>query len=359
MAQRAHWNGWLKLSLVSCPVALYPAIAASKRVAFRQVSRQTGNRLRHQLVDEVTGMVVPAHDKARGYEVGQRQYVVVEDSELDRARAEARSRPFAMEEAPTVSKRALPKNAEAPAALKTRPSDKRRPMMPEPSPPAFIERPRPIENNRTIMIDRFVPVAEIDTRYYDTPYYIAPRDGGGEEAFAVIRDAMAAKRVVGLARVVLARRERPIVIDPFGKGLCGTTLRYAHEVRDAADDFADVPELELPEELIAVAKQIIEAKLGTFDPGLLEDRYRTVLVEALKAKAASSPVKQVGAPPPSDRKVIDLMAVLKRSIAQEKSAPSKGQRGLEVNEISDAKPRRAAAAAYRSPTKRSQPTKRR
>jgi DNA end-binding protein Ku len=233
---------------------------------------------------------------------------------------------------------------------------KREPAAAAPPPPPLVT-PRPIENNRTIVIDRFVRRAEVDTRYYDTPYYIAPRDEVGEEAFAVIRDAMAAKGVVGLARVVLARRERPIVIDPFGKGLCGTTLRYAHEIRDATEYFADIPDMELPEELIAVAEQIIEAKIGSFDRGLLEDRYRTVLVEALKAKAAEAPAR-ASASLPSSQNVIDLMALLKRSMAQEKIAPSKGRGVSRAGQgAAEAKLRRAAAAAHRTPTRRARPAK--
>jgi DNA end-binding protein Ku len=361
MPPRAHWKGWLKLSLVSCPIALYPAIATSERVSFRQVNRQTGNRLRQQLVDEVTGAPVRSHDKARGYEVGERQYMVVEDSELEEAREEARTRPFSVQQVAVA-----PANPPVPSPEPARIQQRRTPqpvakptvVTPEPPPsPAPVPVARPIENNRTIMIDRFIPRAEIDTRYYDTPYYIAPRDDVGEEAFAVIRDAMAAKGVVGLARVVLARRERPILLDPLGKGLCGTTLRYAHEVRDAGDYFARISHLELPEELIEVAEQIIEAKTASFDPRLLEDRYRTVLVETLRAKTAQVPAKARAAPP-SSKNVVDLMAMLKRSIGQEGLARPKGRPARDAREPGTAaKPRRAAAAARPAPTKRSKPAK--
>jgi len=231
-------------------------------------------------------------------------------------------------------------------------------VTPEPPPSAApLPAPRPIENNHTIMIDRFIPRADIDTRYYDTPYYIAPRDDVGEEAFAVIRDAMAAKGVVGLARVVLARRERPILLDPLGKGLSGTTLRYAHEVRDAGAYFAGISDLELPEELIEVAEQIIEAKTASFDPSLLEDRYRTVLVETLKAKAAQLPIKARAATS-SSKNVVDLMAMLKRSIGQEGVARSKVRRMQQGQSAAvAAKPRRAAAATRQAATKRSKPGK--
>jgi DNA end-binding protein Ku len=361
MPQRAQWNGWLKLSLVSCPVSLFPAIATSERVSFRNINRQTGNRLRQQLVDEVSGDVVQPHEKARGYEVAERQYVVVEDSELDKAREEARTRPFGLTAPTATPDESTPRGAKPPLRNAST-LGKREPVGPElavPAPlPPRLATPRPVENNRTIMIDRFVPRSEVDTRYYDTPYYIAPRDDVGEEAFAVIRDAMAAKKVVGLARVVLARRERPILIDPFGKGLCGTTLRYAHEIRAAADYFADIADMELPDELIEVAERIIDAKKGTFDPALLEDRYRTVLVEALKAKTPKVQAK-AGGSLPSTKKVIDLMAMLKRSVAEEKIAP-KGphMRTRSANNL-DPTPRRAAAETRRAPTKRSKSIKKR
>src|SRR4029079_11335656 len=142
---------------------------------------------------------------------------------------------------------------------------------------------------------------------------IAPRDETGLEAFAVIRDAMRAEERVGLARVVLARRERPIMVPPLGKGLCGTTLRYAHEVRSEADYFADIPDIELPEEMVEVAELIIRAKTADFDPALLEDRYRTVLASMLKEKHGDRP-KKTGTATPSRQNVIDLMAALKHSL---------------------------------------------
>ena len=135
-----------------------------------------------------------------------------------------------------------------------------------------------IENNRTIEIERFVPGAQIDPRYHDTPYYIAPRDQVGLEAFAVIRDAMRRKEMVGMGRVVLAKRERPIIIEPMGNGLRGMTLRYAHEVRSEAEYFADIPQITLPDEMLRVAEHFLETKTADFDPAFLEDRYRTVLV---------------------------------------------------------------------------------
>src|SRR6185295_14192828 len=180
--------------------------------------------------------------------------------------------------------------------------------------------PRKIENNRTILIDRFVSEGEVDPRYYLTPYYIAPRNQVGEESFAVIRAAMAGEGVVGMGRVVLASRERPIIVAPLANGIIGTTLRYAHEVRDTDEYFADIPALELPEDLLEVARHLIRTKTGEFDRAWLEDRYRTVMVEKLKAKTGEVRRREESVSRPSSQNVIDLMAVLKRSLRTEQSS---------------------------------------
>jgi DNA end-binding protein Ku len=189
------------------------------------VNRQTGNRLRQQLVDSVTGEVVQAHDKGRGYEVGQNQFLMVEEEELETAQQEARTRPYS---AAPASSAAPEEKDEKPASWRGVASS-RQGMRREEAPPIIPPAPAPvrIENNRTIAIERFVPRAQIDPRYCDTPYYIAPRDQVGLEAFPVIRDAMRGTAMVGMDRVVLAKRERPIIVEPMGKGLRGTTLRYA------------------------------------------------------------------------------------------------------------------------------------
>jgi Ku protein len=179
--------------------------------------------------------------------------------------------------------------------------------------------PTPIENNRTIEIDRFIPRAQVDARYLDTPYYVVPRDEVGEEAFAVIRDAMRAKDVVGMGRIVLARRERPIIVEPMGNGIRAITLRYSHEVRDEASYFAEIQNLKLPDEMLRVAQHIVETKMSDFDPAFLEDRYRTVLISKLKEKRAELPKTAVPTRP-SAQNVISLMDVLKRSLAAERPA---------------------------------------
>jgi hypothetical protein len=231
MAPRPHWKGYLKLSLVSCPIGLYPAISAAEKVSFRHVNRETGHRLRQQLVDSVTGDVVESHNKGRGYEVGENHFLIVQDEELEAAQREARTRPFtavsprarrvgAQPELPPSKRGAAPKFVDPPKVEEEAP-----PI----APPGL---PRPIiENTRTIELDRFIPRDQIDPRYYATPYYIAPRDQVGLEAFAVIRDAMAAKGFVGIGRVVLSNRERPIMIEPMGTDCaasrCATSTRCA------------------------------------------------------------------------------------------------------------------------------------
>jgi len=265
MAPRAYWKGYLKLSLVSCPIALYPAASSAERVSFNRINKKTGNRLKQQLVDAETGEPVDKEDVGRGYEIGKGQYIQVEDAEIDGIK---------------------------------------------------------IESTHTIDIDSFVPRAEIDDRYLDTPYYIAPTDQVGQEAFSVIRDAIREKRMVALARVVLSRREHVIMLEAFDKGLLGTTLRYAYEVRDKAGYFEDIPDLKLPAEMKELASHIVNSKSAHFDPLRFQDHYENALVELLRAKQAgriAEPVKDEPAP----QRVINLMDALRASIgADTKKKPA-------------------------------------
>ena len=260
MSPRPYWKGYLKLSLVSCPIALHAACSSTERICFRQINRKTGNRLRQQLVDEETREAVEAHDKARGYEIGKGQYLLVEDQELE-----------------------------------------------------AIE----IASTHTIDIDSFVPRSEIDQRFFDTPYYITPNDPVGQDAFAVIREAMRRKALVALGRLVLAKRERVMALEPYDKGFVGTTLRYPHEVRNATDYFADIPELAPSPELLRLAAHILDGKLKAFDPSGFRDRYEEALMAHLKAKQAGMPPRptQNWAAP---RRTINLMEALRRSIADDK-----------------------------------------
>jgi DNA end-binding protein Ku len=267
VSPRPYWKGYLKLSLVFCPISVHAACSSSERFSFRQINRRTGNRLRQQLVDEETREPVEGSEKARGYEIGKNQFLLVEDEELE-----------------------------------------------------AIE----IESTHTIDIDSFVPRSEIDQRFFDTPYYITPNDPVGQDAFAVIREAMRCKSLVALGRIVLSKRERVIALEPHDKGLIGTTLRYASEVRHAKNYFADIPGLTPAPELLRLAEHILDSKLAAFDPSAFRDRYEEALMAHLKAKQAGMPPqpKHSWAVP---RRAINLMEALRRSIAVEKTAePSRG-----------------------------------
>src|SRR4051812_15823273 len=262
MASRPYWKGYLKLSLVACPVSVFTATTSSERVSFRQINKQTGNRLRQQLVDEVTRDVVDAADKGRGYEVDKNVYIQVEEEELE--------------------------------ALE-------------------------IESNHTIDIDSFVPRSQIDERYLDSTYYIAPNDQVGREAFAVIREAMRGKDMVGLGRIVLAKRERVIALQPWDKGLLATTLRYANEVRNAGEYFDEIPDTKIPKEMLQLAEHILETKTGDFDPETFVDHYEEAVVDMLKSKQAGVKLpKQKAAAPASN--VVNLMDALRKSVAAEKGS---------------------------------------
>jgi len=261
VASRAYWKGYLKLSLVSCPIALSPATSDAARVSFRQINKKTGNRLRYQHVDDETREPVETEDRGKGYEVAKGVYIPVEDEELEAIR---------------------------------------------------------VESQHTIDINSFVPAAQIDKRFYDSPYYITPTDNVGQEAFAVIRDAMKGKGMVALGRIVLNKRERVIALEPHGKGILATTLLYPYEVRNAGEHFEDIPDVKIPGEMLKLAQHILDTKAGDFDPSTFEDRYETALTELLKKKQAGfAPPKgkeAVAAP----RNVINLMDALKASIKAEK-----------------------------------------
>ena len=294
------------LSLVSCPIALYPALAENERISFRQVNKQTGNRLRHQLVDAVTGEQVQSHAKARGYEVGENKFLLVQDEELKAAEQDARHRPYSTVPSRPPAQENVSKTIElfvpAPSSRTTLPTDTKgqeeaaKPARTErlkPEPLSSLEEdpipaPTPIDD-RTIQLDYFFPKAQVDPRYLNMPYYIVPAQDIGQEAFAVIRDAMRNKNVVGMGRVVLARRERPLILEPMSDGIRATTLRYKHEIRDATDFFARIPKVKLPAEMVRIAEHIIQAEATDFDIAFLEDRYRTVLIEKLEKKHAEMP----------------------------------------------------------------------
>jgi len=269
VAPRAHWKGYLKLSLVSCPVALFPAVSRTERVSFHLINRETGHRLRQQYIDSVTGAVVERDETVRGYEVGKNDYITLEESEI-------------AEQA--------------------------------------------IESTHTIDIETFVPREEIDEVYLDDSYYLAPDDKVANEPFVVIRDAMRKSETVGLGRVVLSGRERVVMIEARDNGLLATTLHYKYEVREEKPYFESIPNLKLSKEMLDLAAHIIETKRGKFDPTKFEDRYQDALVDLIRAKRAGKP-RPAPPEPRTPSNVINLMDALRRSVDSEsrrgKAAPRK------------------------------------
>jgi DNA end-binding protein Ku len=268
MAPRAYWKGSLKLSLVTCPIALYPASTQAEKTHFHQINLRTGHRLKQQMVDEKTGRVVDSEHKGRGYEISKGRYVPVESDELD--------------------------------AVK-------------------------LESTHTIDIDDFVPAEDIDQRYFDTPYYIVPNGKAGADAFAVIRDAMKRKDKVALGRVVLSSREHVIALRPLGRGLLGTTLRYPYELRDEHDYFDEIPNPRVSKDMIELAAHILDSKSAKFDPDKFKDKYETALKALVKRKAAGKTI-EAPAEEPAESNVIDLMDALKRSLGRKASAGKRGER---------------------------------
>ena len=266
---RPYWKGYLRLSLVTCPIAVYTASSSTERVSFRQVNRKTGNRLRQQLVDEVTREPVGNEDKGRGYEYSKNAYILVDDDELDAIA---------------------------------------------------------VESTHTIEIDSFVPREQIDERYLDGPYYITPDDKVGQEAFAVIREAMRGKGMVALARVVLSKRERVIMLQPWDKGLMGTTLRYPYEIRDAKEYFDDIPNVKVAPDMLKLAEHILQSKKADFDLSQFVDHYEEAVVDMLKKKQAGIPAPRER-PAARPQNVVNLIDALRRSIAQEKRAPASSKKG--------------------------------
>src|SRR5580700_5545493 len=253
---RATWNGFLRLSLVSCPIYLTPATTEAKNIRLHQLNPQTGNRVRQQLVDSETDEPVERADIVKGFEYERHQYVTVPDDELQALR---------------------------------------------------------IESSQTIDLDRFVKRDEIDPLYLDTPYYVYPDGKIAIETFRVIGEAMEESGRVGIGRIVLSSRERSVLVEPLGGGMLMRTLRSADEVRQP--EFGTTADGEADPDMVAVAKTIIERRAGEFDPEEVRDRYQDALRELVESKVKGKGVvkKTAAAAPP---KVIDLMEALKRSLAE-------------------------------------------
>jgi DNA end-binding protein Ku len=252
MAPRANWKGYLKLSLVSCPIAMYPASSEREKIRFHNINSETGNRVRMRRVDEGTGEEVPREKIVSGYEG---QYIEVTGEELEAIA---------------------------------------------------------LESTRTIDIDEFVPKAEIDQLYNIRPYYIAPEGKVGVDAFAVIRDAIEETNKVALGRVVLTSREHVIALEPRGKGLMGTLLRYRYEVRNEDEYFEDIPAGKVTKDMLDLAKHIVQTKSGHFKPENFEDHYEEALKELLGKKRAGQKITPVKEHRPTN--VVNLMDALRKSV---------------------------------------------
>ena len=267
MAPRPNWKGHLKLSLVSCAVALYPATSTSQRIRFNIINRKTGNRIRNDVIDAETGQSVEPEDRVKGYQIEKGRYVLVEEDELDKVA---------------------------------------------------------LESTHTIDIEQFVPMSEVDRIYLDESYYLVPQDDISQEAFAVIREAMRKEDLVGLARVVIYRREHLLLLAPRGKGLMATTLRYKSDVRDEKTYFDDIEDIKVPADMLKLAVHILKDKKGRFEPSKFEDRYESALVDMIKAKRAGKAPPIASAERPSN--VVNLMDALRRSAGNQRRSRSAASR---------------------------------
>jgi DNA end-binding protein Ku len=277
MAPRANWKGFLRLSLVTCPVALYPATSESEKISFNQLNCGTGHRIKYTKIDADTGEEVANEDIVKGYMLDKDVFVEVSKEELEGIA---------------------------------------------------------LESTRTIEIDEFVEKSEIDPRYLIRPYYLRPDGKVGHDAFAVIRETIKEMNKVAIGRVVLTNREHIIALEPLGKGLVGTLLRYPYEVRGEDEYFDEIQDVKVTKDMLDLAKHIVEKKSGSFEPAKFEDHYETALIDLINSKRSGKPITPKERPAASN--VVDLMEALRRSVdgaAAETTAPKKPAK----------KPRKAAA----------------
>jgi DNA end-binding protein Ku len=269
MAPRANWKGFLRLSLVTCPVALYPATSDTEKVSFNQINRKTGHRIKYAKVDADTGEEVASEDIIKGYKVDTETYIEVTKDELDDIA---------------------------------------------------------LESTHTIEIDEFVPKADIDSRYLIRPYYLVPDGKVGHDAFAVIRETIRSMNKVAIGRVVLTNREHIVALEPLGKGLMGTLLRYPYEVRSETEYFDDIQDVKVTKDMLDLAKHIVEKKSSSFEPDKFEDHYESALTDLInKKRSGIRPTAK--ATPKTGGNVINLMDALKRSLANERQAPPPAVKG--------------------------------
>ena len=263
MAPRAYWKGYLRLSLVQCPVALFPATTESEKIRFNQINTKTGNRIRYLKVDAESGEEVDSEDIAKGFEVAKGEYVLVTEEELE-----------------SVA----------------------------------------LESKHIIDIDEFVPKDEIDDLYKIRPYYIAPDGNAGEDAFVVIRDIIERMDCVALGRIVIASREHVIALEPRGKGLMGTLLRFPYEVREAGDLFDGIADVKLPKDMFELAEHIVKTKSGHFHPEKFKDHYENALRELIGKKQKGERIEAEPRAKPTN--VVNLMDALRRSVEAERGGRS-------------------------------------
>jgi DNA end-binding protein Ku len=278
MAPRASWKGYLKLSLVSCPVRLYPATSSKERITFNQLHKDTHNRINMKPVDPELGLVERS-DLVKGYEYEDKQYVIIEESDLESVR---------------------------------------------------------IESNHTMNIEAFVDEDDVDVIYQDAPYYLAPDGAMAEETFIVLREAMRRSGKLAVARLVLSSRERVVTIGARETGMFVCTLRNPSEVRGTAEYFGTIPEGKPDPEMLQLAEALIQQKLTKFDPKNYEDRYEIALMNMIKEKLKGH--KPIIAAAPERGNVINLMDALKASLGQTKP-PAKSKTKAAPEE----KPAKAAA----------------
>ena len=287
MAPRAYWKGYLKLSLVSCPIALFPATSEREKISFHQLNKNTGHRIKYRKVDADTGDEVEAADIIKGYQVGKGEYLELAPEELDAIA---------------------------------------------------------IESKRTIDIDEFVPKKEIDELYLNSPYYIVPDGEVGQQAFAVIREAIRQEGMVAIGKVVFTSREHIIALEARGKGLLGVTLRYPYEVRSEHEAFDDIPDEKIPKDMLELASHIVESKAGHFDPKKFEDHYEEALKELLKKKESGQKIEAPREREPS--KVVNLMDALRRSVETERGG---GERRKTTSRAGDHRaPKKAGRSSARA-----------
>ena len=265
MAPRANWKGYLKVGELACQVALYSAASPSERVGLHVLNRATGHRVHRQYVDRDTGKVVPAEAQAKGYEIADDEYVVLGPEDIAAA---------------------------IPAS------------------------------DKTLTVESFVACADIDDLYFDRPYYLAPTGEAAEEAFALLREGMRSAEVAALARALLFRRLRNLLIRVQGPGLVATTLKFAYEVKSAKEAFSEVPKLKIKGEMLSLAKHIIAQKRGRFDPSRFKDRYEAALVALVRDKLAGKPIEPRR--PAAASNVVNLMDALRQSAGRGSRVPARG-----------------------------------